>query len=81
MIMIFKSEGGGSAGGGESELIDYFLPKFVMGDRLASSLLADCFVEFVEIEFLPSDLRYFDLCDALGGPVLCEVLLKFVLLF
>lgn len=79
--MVFEGKAGGSAGGGEAKLVDDFLPKFVMGDGLAASLLADGFVELEEIELLSADLWYFDLGDALGGPVLCEVLLKFVLLF
>ena len=79
--MVFEGEAGGGAGGGESELIDYFFPEFVVRDSLPASFFADCFIEFVEIEFLSSDLWYFDLGDAFGGPVFGEVLLKFVLLF
>ena len=79
--MIFEGKAGGGAGGGKSKLIDDFLPKFVMWDGLPSSLLAYGFVEFIEIELLPPDLWYFDIGDAFGGPVLVEVLLKFVLLF
>lgn len=79
--MVFEGEAGGGAGGGESELIDYFFPEFVVRDSLPASFFADCFIEFVEIEFLSSDLRYFDLGDAFGSPVFGEMLLKFVLLF
>ena len=79
--MVFEGEGGRGAGGGEAELINDFLPKLVVRDRLAAALLADCFVEFVEIEFLAADLRNLDLGDPLRSPVLVEVLLKFVLLF
>lgn len=79
--MVFECEGGGGAGGGESELVDYLFPEFVVGDGLSSSLFAYCFIEFVEVELLSSDLWYFDLGDALGCPVLVEVFFKFVLLF
>lgn len=79
--MILQGETSRGAGRGKTELIDYFFPKFVMRDRLSSSLLTDGFVELVEIELLTSDLRNFDLSDTLRGPVLRQVLLKFVLLF
>ena len=79
--MILKSEAGGGAGGGKSKLINNFFPKFVMRDRLPSSLFAYSFVEFIEIELLPSDLWYFDIGNPLRCPVLVEMLLKFVLLF
>lgn len=79
--MVFESEGGGGASGGEAELVYNFFPQFVVRDGLASSLFADSSVEFVEVELLASDLWYFDLSDALGGPVLVEMLFKFVLLF
>jgi hypothetical protein len=52
-----------------------------VGDGLSSSFFADCFVEFVEIKLLSSDLWYFDLGDSFGGPVLVEMFFKFVLLF
>lgn len=81
MVVIFEGEGGGSAGRGQSELVDDFFPEFVVGDGLPASLFADGLVEFVEVEFLAADLGDFDLGDALGGPVLVEVLFKFVLLF
>jgi hypothetical protein len=51
-----------------------------VGDGLPAALLAHRFVEFVEVEFLPSDLRDLDLRYALRGPVLVQVLLEFVLL-
>ena len=79
--MVFEGEAGWGTGGGESELIDYFFPEFVMGDGLSSSFFADRVVEFKEVEFLSSDLWNFDVGDALWGPVLVQVLLKFVLWF
>jgi hypothetical protein len=79
--MIFEGEGSGGAGGGKPKFIDDFFPEFVVRDRLPSSLFTDCFVEFIEVELLSSNLRYFDIADALGGPVLVQMLLKFVLLF
>lgn len=48
---------------------------------MSAALLADCLVQFVEVELLAADLRDLYLRDALGGPVLGQVLLKFVLLF
>ena len=79
--MILKSEASGGAGRGKSKLINNFFPKFVMRDRLSSSLFAYCFVEFIEIKLLPSNLWYFDIGNAFGCPILVEMLLKFVLLF
>lgn len=81
MVVIFEGKGCGGAGGGKSKLIDDFFPEFIVGDSLAAALFADSFVEFIEVEFLSSDLWYFDLGDAFGCPVLVEVLFKFVLLF
>ena len=80
MIVVFEGEAGGGAGGGESELIDYFFPEFVVRDSLPASFFADCFIEFVEIEFLSSDLWYFDLSNSFGSPVLCQMFLEFILL-
>ncbi len=79
--MILEGEAGGGASGGQSELIHDFLPEFVVGDGLSTALLADGLVELVKVELLAADLRDLDLGDALGGPVLSQVLLKFVLLF
>lgn len=52
-----------------------------MGYGLTASFFANGFIEFVEIEFLAADLRYFDLGDALGSPILLEVLFKSIGLF
>lgn len=79
--MIFESEAGGGAGGGESELVDNLFPEFVVGDGLPPSFFADGPVEFIEVEFLSSDLWYFYVGDALGGPVLVEVFFEFILFF
>jgi len=32
LIVVFECEAGGGAGGGQAELVDYFLPEFVVGD-------------------------------------------------
>ena len=70
MVVVFEGEAGGSAGGGESKLIDDLFPHFVVGDGLATALFADGLVEFEEVELLSTDLGYFDLGDALRGPIL-----------
>jgi hypothetical protein len=79
--MIFKSKTGRSAGGGQSELIDNLLPEFVMRDGLSAPLFAYGLIQFEKIELLTADLGYLDLRDTFGGPVLPQVLFKFVLLF
>lgn len=79
--MVFEGEAGGGACGGQAKLVDNFLPEFVMGNRLSTTFFADCFVQFVEIKFLSTDLGDFDLGDAFGAPIFGEVFLKFTFLF
>ena len=79
--MIFEGETGRGAGGGKAELVDDFLPEFIMRNGLATAFFTDGFVEFEEIKFLSTDLWYFDLSDAFGVPVFGKVFLKFTFLF
>lgn len=76
LVVVLKGEAGGGASRGQPKLVHNLLPHFIIGDRLASTFLADGAIEFVQVELLATDLGHFYLGDAFGGPVLLQVLLE-----
>lgn len=81
LIMIFQSEACRCTSWREPKLINYFLPHFIMRYSLPASFFTHRFIEFMQVELFPSNLRDFDLCYSFGCPVFLQMLFESICLF
>ena len=66
--MVPESETGGRATSWEVELNNNFFPEFVPGDEFCTASFANCFVQKIQVQLLPANLRNLKLTSSLCSP-------------